>query len=251
MSLAGRVAIVTGASRGIGRGVAERLAAAGADLALAGRSAEALEQAARELRAVHGVRALAIPADVTSETSVEALVARTLEQLGGLHVLVNNSGIAVEGPFLDQSLDDFDRVLATNLRGVALCCRAAGRHLVAQGEGKVVTIASNLGLAATPGLAAYSASKGAVLALTRVLAIEWARHNVQVNAIAPGYVETEINAAARADERVYEGIVRRIPARRFGRPQEVGDLAVLLAGSGSDFITGETIVVDGGQLARA
>jgi 2-dehydro-3-deoxy-D-gluconate 5-dehydrogenase len=251
MTLAGRVAIVTGASRGIGRGVAERLAAAGADLALAGRSADALEQAARELRDAHGVRAVAIPADVTSETSVEALVAQTIERLGGLHVLVNNSGIAVEGAFLDVSLEDFDRVLATNLRGVALCCRAAGRHLVRQGHGKVVTIASNLGLAATPGLAAYSASKGAVLALTRSLAIEWARHGVQVNAIAPGYVETEINADARADPRVYEEIVRRIPARRFGHPEEVGEVAVLLAGPGSDFITGETIVVDGGQLARS
>jgi 2-deoxy-D-gluconate 3-dehydrogenase len=249
--LHGRVAIVTGAGRGIGRAIAVALAQAGADVALAGRNPGTLEEVARIARDAHGVRAPVIPTDVLDSAAVDALVQRTLSELGGLHVLVNNSGIYASGSFLEVSQDEFDRVMDTNLRGTALCCRAAGAHLVDQGAGKVINIASIYGERAVVGAAAYCASKAAVLNLTRALALEWARHGVQVNALVPGYVATDMNTAARADPALSEAILRNIPARRFGNAEEVAALAVFLAGSGSGFITGASIAIDGGHLARA
>lgn len=249
--LTGQVAVVTGAGRGIGRGIALALAARGADLALAGRTVSDLDDAAREASAVHGVRAIAIASDVTDPEQMGELAARTESELGGVDILVNNSGIMVEGAFLDVSQEQFDRVIETNLRGTVLCCRAIGARLTAQGHGKVINVASNLGLGAVTGAAAYCTSKAAVISLTRVLALEWARHGVQVNAIAPGYVETSMNDEVRADPALHRQVLGKIPARRFGRTDEVGALVAYLASSESDFITGQCVVIDGGQLARA
>lgn len=246
--LAGRVAVVTGAGKGLGRAIALALAEAGADVALSARSEGDLERVAEEVRG-RGRRGLAVPTDVTDREAVEALVERTVLELGGLDILVNNAGIVRESPLLETTDEDWDAVIDTNLRGTFLCARAAGRVLTAKGSGKVINLSSNLGLVAVSNLAAYCASKGAVIQLTKALALEWAPFGVQVNCIAPGYFETDMNAAIRARPESLDRLLRRIPARRMGRPEELGPLAVFLASPASDFVTGETVVVDGGQVA--
>ncbi len=189
-------------------------------------------------------------ADVTAPGDPDRLVERTLAELGSLDVLVNNSGVMQFGPTLETTDEDFDRVLRTNLGGTFACARAAGRHFVAQGAGKIVNVASNLGVTGRPQFAAYCASKAGVINLTRVLALEWARHGVQVNAIAPGYMETDMNAELRSDPEQTERILRGIPARRMARPEEIGPLVVYLASGVADFMTGETLVIDGGESAH-
>jgi NAD(P)-dependent dehydrogenase (short-subunit alcohol dehydrogenase family) len=247
--LEGKVAIVTGAGRGIGRALALALAEAGADVGLAARSAEEIEAVAAEVEAF-GQRALAVPTDVTQEADIERLVGGVVEGLGGLHVLVNNSGVIHASPLAETGLEDWERVVATNLRGTFLCTRAAGRHFLERGEGKVVNVASNFAFVGVPRFASYCASKAAVLGLTRAAAVEWAPHNVQVNAVAPGYVETDMNAAARSDEKLRARISGQVPARRMAKAGELGPLVVYLSSPASDFMTGETIVFDGGQTAK-
>jgi NAD(P)-dependent dehydrogenase (short-subunit alcohol dehydrogenase family) len=247
--LDGKVAIVTGAGRGLGRSMAHALVEAGAAVAVAARSGAELDSFVAEVEASGG-RALALPTDVTDETAVEQMVATTVETFGRLDVLVNNSGIVATTPLIEQTADEWDRVVATNLRGVFLATRAAGRHLVAQGSGKVVNIASNFALQGVADHAAYSASKAGVIAFTRSMAMEWARHGVQVNAIAPGYFATPLNAELREDEATLAKVVRAIPLRRMGQADELKPWLLLLAGSASDFMTGEVVVIDGGQSVR-
>lgn len=247
--LEGKVAIVTGAGRGIGRALALALAEAGADVGLAARSAEEIESVADEVEGL-GRRALPMPTDVTQEADVDRLVGRVVDGLGGLHVLVNNSGVIHSSSLVKTGLEDWERVVATNLRGTFLCTRAAGRHFLERGEGKVVNVASNFAFVGVPRFASYCASKAAVLGLTRAAAIEWAPHNVQVNAVAPGYVETDMNAAARGDEKLRDRISGQIPVRRMAKAEELGPLVVYLCSPASDFMTGETIVFDGGQTAK-
>src|SRR5215217_1873211 len=245
-TLAGRVAVVTGGGRGLGRAFALALAEAGADVALAARSTEDIERVAAEVKA-RGRRALAVPTDVAETADVERLVERVL---GDLDILVNNSGVIHSAPLIETPLEEWDRVVATNLRGCFLCMRAAGRHFAARRAGKVINVASNFAFMGVPNYSSYCASKAAVVNLTRAAAIEWAGFGVQVNALAPGYVETDMNAAARGDEEMKARILRQIPARRMARPEELGPLVVYLASSASDFMTGETLVFDGGQVAK-
>ena len=244
--LGGKVAVVTGAGRGIGRSLALALAGAGADLVLAARSADQLRAVAKEI-AGEGRRALAVPTDITDEDAVENLAARTVEELGRVDILVNNSGILATRALLDQPAAEWDAVHATNVRGTFLATKAVGRHLVAQGHGKVVNVASNFALKGIPLHTAYSSSKAAVIGMTRSLALEWARYNVQVNALAPGYVETDFNADARADEVTYSRIIKGVPARRMARAEELGSWVIQLAGPASDFMTGSVVLIDGGQ----
>jgi 2-deoxy-D-gluconate 3-dehydrogenase len=245
-ALEGKVAIVTGASRGLGRAIAVAFAEAGADVSLAARSRADLEETARQARA-HGARALVVPTDVARYPEVEALVERTVRELGRLDVLVNNSGIATVVPLAEASPDDWQRIVDVNLSGVFNGCRAAASHLIAQGAGKVVNIASVLATVALPGYTLYSATKGGIISLTRTLAVEWARHGIQVNAIAPGWFVTDMNERAFGDPKVRERLLRDVPARRTGRAEEIGPLAVYLASSASDFMTGQTIYLDGGH----
>jgi len=248
MRLDGRVAIVTGASRGLGRAMAVALAEAGADVALAARSQPDLEETAR-LVAATGRRPLAVATDVTVYAQVEALVERTVTELGGLHVVVNNSGIARVAPLAQMSPEDFRAVLEVNLIGTFNGCRAAAAHLIAQKSGKIVNVASMLAQVGLPGYSVYSASKSGITGFTRALAVEWARHSIQVNAIAPGWFVTDMNADAFGDPRVRERLLRDIPARRTGRLDEIGPLVVYLASAASDFMTGQTLFLDGGHSA--
>jgi NAD(P)-dependent dehydrogenase (short-subunit alcohol dehydrogenase family) len=228
--------------------MAVAFAAEGAHVALAARSKPDLEETARQVER-HGVRALVATTDVSRYDEVEALVARTIEALGGLDILVNNSGIARTTPLAEATPDDWRAIVDVNLTGVFNGCRAVAPHLIARGRGKVINLASVLGAVGLPGYALYAATKGGVIALTRTLGVEWARHNIQVNAIAPGWFVTDMNEAAFADPRINERLTRDIPMRRTGRLEEIGPLAVFLASSASDFMTGQTIFLDGGHSA--
>jgi 2-deoxy-D-gluconate 3-dehydrogenase len=196
-----------------------------------------------------GRRALALPADVGVEGDVEAAVARAMDAYGGIDVLVNNSGVAVVKALVDTTPAEWRRVLETNLTGAFNCCRAVGPGMIARRRGKVVNVASVLGARGLSGYAAYSASKGGLLALTRALAVEWARHNIQVNAVAPGWFVTSMNDEAFGNPAIRDRLLRDVPARRTGHPDELGPLVVYLASTASDYVTGEVVFVDGGFTA--
>lgn len=248
-SLQGKVAIVTGAGRGLGRAMAGVLAEAGARVTVAARTATELDSFVSE-QAEAGREAMACPTDITDAAAVDRMVDATVDQFGHVDILVNNSGIVATTPLLDQEPAEWDRVVATNLRGVYLATRAVGKHLVAQKSGKVVNIASNFALQGVANHAAYSSSKAVVIAFTKSMAIEWARDGIQVNAIAPGYFATDLNSELRADGEALERVVRAIPARRMGEVHEIKPWLLLLAGQESDFMTGEHLVLDGGQSVR-
>lgn len=239
---------MTGAGRGLGRSMAIALASAGADLALVSRTRSELDSLAGEISAL-GRRAVAITADATDEASVEAAIEEAVSGLGRLDILVNNAGINIRKPVLELPVEDYDRVIATNLRGYFLFARAAGRRLVAQGSGKVINISSIMGSVALPGQAAYASSKGGVEQLTKVMALEWAQSGVQVNAIGPTYFETELTRPLFEDEERHDFIVDRTPMKRWGQPHELAGAVIFLASSASDFITGQSLLVDGGWTA--
>jgi NAD(P)-dependent dehydrogenase (short-subunit alcohol dehydrogenase family) len=246
--LDGKVALVTGGSKGIGRAIALSLAEAGADVALAARGPEALDTAAREVEE-RGRRGVAIPTDVTEPSQVEALVGRTTSELGGIDVLVNNAGAA---PFFSQiesmRLDGFEKYFRVNFLSAVFCTRAAGEALFAAGPGaSVINVASVAAFIASPGLTYYSTAKAALVNLTRTVAREWASRGVRVNAIAPGWIETELNEGARQDPRFYTSIRDSIPMGRWGTAEEVAAVARFLASNAASFLTGSVIVVDGGQ----
>lgn len=244
--LTGKVAVVTGAGRGLGREIAIALSRAGAHVVAASRTQKELDALVDDIHA-DGGRALAVATDVTDVDAVASLIEQAVARFGRVDIVVNNSGIVDTSPLLEQDPETWDRVISTNLRGTYLVTRAAGRYLTEQGSGKVINIASNFALMGVANHAAYSASKAAVIAFTKAMAVEWARYGVQVNAIAPGYFATELNADMRADEDMMARVTRAIPARRIGTPSELRPWLLLLAGAASDFMTGEVIVIDGGQ----
>jgi NAD(P)-dependent dehydrogenase (short-subunit alcohol dehydrogenase family) len=248
VTLAGRVAVVTGASRGLGRAMALALAGDGAAVALAARSTRDLDETAETVDKAGG-RVLTIATDVTRYAEVERLLERTVAAFGRLDILVNNSGVAVVAPLAEMPLAEWQRMLDVNLSGTFYGCRAAARYLLAQRSGKIINISSIMADTGVPGYASYGATKGGIIAFTRALGVEWARHNVQVNAIAPGWFETDMSAPAFADDKIGGRLLRDIPMRRRGRPDELGPLVVYLASSASDFMTGQTIFLDGGHSA--
>ncbi len=243
------MALVTGASRGLGAAMALALAEAGADVVLTARTGPDLEREADGIRRL-GRRALAVPADVTARTEVERVAAEALGAFGRIDVLVNNAGVGSDTAFLDLADAEWDRVLETNLRAAFLCTHVVGRHMVQRGQGKIVNVASVAGLVGRSHMAPYAASKGALIQLTRSVAVEWARHNVQVNALCPGYFRTAMNQHFLDGEAGQRYVRQAVPLGRAGRPAELGPAVVFLASSASDFITGAHLVVDGGRLAH-
>jgi NAD(P)-dependent dehydrogenase (short-subunit alcohol dehydrogenase family) len=245
--LTGRVAIVTGGSIGLGRQMAEGLAEMGADLVLCARKKERCERAAEELKAC-GVRTLALGCDVKNPSSVQQLVDAALTQFGRIDILINNAGTSWGAPVEQMTLEQWNKVIDTNLTGIFLCCQAVGKIMIAQKRGKIINIASTAGLrGSSPDFQAigYSASKGGVIAFTRDLARKWAMHNVHVNAIAPGWFPTHMSEVLI--ERNKQNILRGIPLGRVGSDHDLKGAAVFLASDASDFITGDVLVVDGGQ----
>jgi 2-deoxy-D-gluconate 3-dehydrogenase len=247
--LAGRTAVVTGAGRGLGRAVALALAAEGAKLALLGRGAPSLDEVAHEIAAAGGV-ALPIAVDITDEPQVERAAGTVAAELGGPDILINNAGAALVKPLLETSTAEVSSLFALNVVAAMTTCRHFGRPMIARRWGRVVNVASIAGLLGEANTAVYGASKGAVVAFTRALAVEWARHGVNVNAVAPGYFRTDLNAAALDDPDVGERLIKKIPLRRVGQPAELGPLFVYLASEASAFMTGSVLVIDGGQVAR-
>jgi 2-deoxy-D-gluconate 3-dehydrogenase len=248
LDLSHKVAIVTGASQGIGRAIAVCLAHWGARVTLAARNLARLQETAHLVEGA-GSTACVVATDVTSAAQIQAMVDTTLERFGRLDVLVNNAGVMLQRPLLELSEAEWHQVLNTNLTGTFLCCQRVGKHFMAQQGGKIINIASHWAFIGVSNVAPYCASKGGVVQLTRALAVEWARYNITVNAVAPGYTATEMNEAARNTEGLRNHMLRQIPLRRFGTAEEVGHLVAFLSSDAADFITGQTLVVDGGQLS--
>jgi 2-deoxy-D-gluconate 3-dehydrogenase len=246
VGLTGRVALVTGASRGIGRALALALAEAGAHVACAARSTAALGETTAAVEAT-GRRAVAVTADVTSAEDVERMVGQAVAELGRLDILVNNAG-AVFGKATEKvSAAEWRALLEVDLTGAFLCAQAAGRRMIAQRSGRIINVGSIFGELGTRGFAAYAAAKAGLHALTRSLAYEWARYGITVNCVAPGYIRTDFNRAVLEDPKTRAEILSRIPLGRVGEAEEVGPLVVYLASDASAFMTGQVIFLDGGQ----
>lgn len=246
--LEGKVAVVTGASRGLGRAMAEGLAQAGADMALVGTSDMSEVKAGVETL---GRRCVAITADLRQKQSASRIVEATVEELGGIDILFNNAGIIRRAPITEFSEKDWDDVMNVNIRSLFFLSQVAARVLIDQGRGgKIVNIASMLSFQGGIYVPSYTASKSAVMGLTRLLANELAPHNINVNAIAPGYMATDNTKPLRDDPARNKAILDRIPAGRWGEPQDLQGVAVFLASAASDYMHGYTVAVDGGWLAR-
>ncbi|MGE3840835.1 MAG: 2-dehydro-3-deoxy-D-gluconate 5-dehydrogenase KduD [Vicinamibacterales bacterium] len=249
-SLEGRVALVTGASRGLGAGMALGLARAGASLVLVDRG-EPSTDTANAICAATGTSPLLLTADLADRSSTDALVGRVVDSRGRLDILVNNAGIIRRAPAVDHQDADWDDVIEVNLTSVFRLCRAAGRHMLARGGGgKIINVASLLAFQGGITVPGYAAAKGGVAQLTKALANEWAGSGINVNAIAPGYMATDNTTALRADGARFRQITERIPAGRWGTPDDLAGVAVFLASPASDYVHGHVLVVDGGWMGR-
>jgi NAD(P)-dependent dehydrogenase (short-subunit alcohol dehydrogenase family) len=246
----GRVALVTGAARGLGRAIALTLAHAGADVALGLRDVATGDELAAEIRAL-GRRALALQMDVADVEQSRAAVARTVAELGALDILVNNAGIAPGNPAEEVRVEDFDATIAVNLKGTFFASQAGGREMIRRGGGRIVNLGSQAGSVALPGESVYCMTKAAIAHLTKCLAIEWGRHGVTVNAVAPTFIETPGTDAALSDPAFRADVVERIAGlHRIGKPVDVAGAVLFLASPAASLITGETLLVDGGWTAR-
>jgi NAD(P)-dependent dehydrogenase (short-subunit alcohol dehydrogenase family) len=266
-SLNDKAAVVTGAGRGIGRGIALALAEAGADVAVVARTAKEIDQVAEEIRQLDR-KSISYPTDVTDSNAVDETIEKVLADFGKIDILVNNAGMGLHKPILspnpakdagreDGRIDSFDRmsdeewnrVVNLNLTSAFFCARAVGRHMILQRKGKIINISSYAGAKGRANNISYSATKAALNMSTRSLALEWARYNINVNGIGPGYIHTDLTARLFEDAKLKERLLKVIPLKRPGTPREIGLLAVYLASDAADYITGPTIFIDGGMLA--
>jgi 3-oxoacyl-[acyl-carrier protein] reductase len=248
MRLSDKVAIVTGSGRGIGRGIALAFASEGADIVVnVSKSLEEGEKVVREIEKL-GQRGSIVQADVADEGDVKQMVRETLKTYGKIDVLVNNAGVmASRGGFEGVTMEDWDRVMNVNLRGLFMCSQYVGKEMIKQQRGNIINIASTACFMAYPLSGPYPASKSGVIELTKDMAIEWARHNIRVNAICPGTIHTSMTEAALSNKDTYDWIVKMIPLGRVGLPSDIAKSAVFLASDESSYITAQVIIVDGGE----
>ena len=247
-ALDGRKAIVAGGGRGIGRAIALAFAAEGADVAVIGRDPDTLAAVADEIRAA-GRTAIGVSQDLTQVTEIPGLFDRLAAELGGLDILVNSAGVQITGPSTEVTEEQWDTTMDANLKSMFFSCQAAGRRFIDQGRGKIINLASTFSFVGFPEFAAYCSSKGGVALLTKTLAAEWAPSSVNVNAIAPTAVKTEMNAYLLDDPNFLDFFLPKVPAGRVGDPSDVAGAALFLAGAGSDFVNGHILLVDGGYTA--
>lgn len=245
-SLAGKVAIVTGAGKGIGRAIALGLAQAGANVVVAARTAADIDEVAAKIEDT-GSKALAIPADVRNVDQVTSMLNKTLASFGRVDILVNNAGGYFIAPVLDLSPQGWEAVIKENLHSVFVCCKVIGEPMVKQKAGSIISISSVTGFSPYPGAAHYAAAKAGIISLTRTLAVEWAPFNVRVNSIAPGFVETPSTTAFwQQNPKHRQAVLQKVPLGRLGKPEDIVGAAIFLASEASAYVTGETIVVSGG-----
>ena len=251
VSLEGKAAIVTGGSKGIGRAVALAFAEAGASVALAARGQEDLDRASKEVEAAGG-RALPVVTDVSDPEAVQNLVDRTVEAFGTVDILVNNAGAAPFMSTVDQIRESgFEKYFRINFMGALYATKAVGQVMLPKGEGCVLNVASVAGFIASPGLSYYSTAKAALINLTKTVAREWASSGIRVNAVAPGWVETDMNEQARQYPEFFQGALASIPLGRWAKPEDIAGPVVFLCSPAAAFITGSVLVVDGGQTTTA
>jgi gluconate 5-dehydrogenase len=243
--LSGQVALVTGTSRGLGQYFATALARAGADLILTSRNKETLEPFAAEMKAL-GRRVLSLELDVKNQASIEKMAAAAEAACGQIHILVNNAGCNVRKPALEVTWEDWNHVLDTNLRGSFFVAQAIARNMIANGYGRIVNVGSVTSVFGYAGLAPYGASRGGIRQLTMSLADDWGRHGVTVNCLAPGWFRTEQNKVLYEDQEWVEYLTERIPVKRPGQPHDLDGAVVFLASEASRYVTGQTLLVDGG-----
>ncbi|HVZ38609.1 MAG TPA: SDR family oxidoreductase [Candidatus Kapabacteria bacterium] len=244
----GRTAIITGASRGLGAAAAQALAGAGANVALVGRDLAALEEQAA-LAEAHGAGAMTIVCDMGRHEEIPAAVAKARARFGTIDILVNNAGIIRRSPAEQYSLEDWNDVIGVNTTAAFLMAQEAGREMIARGYGRIINIASLLSFSGGLNVVAYTASKSAIAGVTRALANEWGRHGVNVNAIAPGYFHTDATAALQRNTERYNALLARIPAGRWGDPEDLQGAIVFLASAASNYVNGHILAVDGGWMA--
>jgi NAD(P)-dependent dehydrogenase (short-subunit alcohol dehydrogenase family) len=247
MKLKGKVALITGSTRGIGKEFALGFAKEGADVIVHGRNLEKAKAVAEEIKSL-GVKSIAITADVSISQDVTRMVEEVVSAFGRIDILVNNAGV---NPFILEAEkikeEGWDQVIDVNLKGLFLCCQAVGKKMIEQGGGKIINISSAAGILGEQGFLPYSVSKAGVMTLTRILAYEWSKYNILVNAIAPGFVAGGMNAPILNKEILVSGLTQQVPLKRLGKPEEIVKIALFLASEESSYINGTTIVADGGM----
>ena len=248
-SLDGEAAIVTGAGGGLGRELSLALVEAGAKVAVVDVVGVSGEETVREIVGAGG-EGIFIKADLTKGDEVRRMVAETAKQFGKIDILVNNAGAVLGKPLIEVEEAEWRRVMDINLTSTFLCSRFAGKYMIERGKGKIINISSNAGIAAATNQSAYCASKAGVISLTKCLALEWAKYHINVNAIAPGYIRTALSASALENEKIASILLKKIPLRRFAEPKDIAPLVIYLASKASEYMTGETILIDGGHLSH-
>jgi NAD(P)-dependent dehydrogenase (short-subunit alcohol dehydrogenase family) len=248
--LDGKVALVTGGSKGLGFAMANALASAGADIVLNSRNRAEAEDAAAKISQKHGRRVIGLEADVNEPAQVTSVVDRAMQELGSIDILVNNAGINIREPTLDLSVKDWQSVVDTNLTAPFVCSKAVAPHMIKKGWGRIIYMSSMLGLVGLIGRPAYTATKGAIVLLTKTQALEFAAKGITVNAICPGPFETPMNQSLMNDPAKYQAFIAKIPIGRWGRMHELDGLIIYLASEASSYMTGTTLVIDGGWTAQ-